>query len=416
MDEIKKMDFGASTRMERKTTMSTKSSHTRFGKNRKILLGIVAILVVLGLFTVFGIVLPARKVYTSAMATKAQAQIAYASIKTQNIAAASDDLAKTRASLQQTQKDLHAMAYVKFIPLVNGYYNDADHLINAGFDGIDAGTILLDSLKPYADVLGLKGQGSFVMGSAEQRIQTAVLTMGKITPRIDDIAVKLQDARKEIDQVDPNHYPDFGPGKKVHTQLAQLKTLVDEGGVFVEEARPLIKVLPSLLGESKEKKYLVLFQNDKELRPTGGFITAYAIFSIDKGIIHVDKSDDIYNLDATVKGKQRAMYPLTAYLPDVPLFNLRDANLSADYVASMKTFMNMYNNSSEAVPVDGVIAIDTNVLVSTIKILDDEIQAGGMTFTTKNEPACDCPQVIYALENNITRPVNYQKTERKAIL
>jgi len=54
--------------------------------------------------------------------------------------------------------------------------------------------------------------------------------------------------------------------------------------------------------------------------------------------------------------------------------------------------------------------------VKTIKILDDQVQAGGMTFTTKNDPRCDCPQVIYELENNISRPVNYVKTDRKSVI
>ena len=37
----------------------------------------------------------------------------------------------------------------------------------------------------------LKGKGSFVGGTAQQRIETAVKTMGKITPKIDDIVNEL---------------------------------------------------------------------------------------------------------------------------------------------------------------------------------------------------------------------------------
>ena len=82
----------------------------------------------------------------------------------------------------------------------------------------------------------------------------------------------------------------------------------------------------------------------------------------------------------------------------------------------MKTFMSMYKKSSEREKIDGIIAMDSNVLVTTIKILDDQISAGGLNFTTKNDPRCDCPQVIYQLEDNISRPVNYIKTERKGLL
>ena len=76
----------------------------------------------------------------------------------------------------------------------------------------------------------------------------------------------------------------------------------------------------------------------------------------------------------------------------------------------------MYDKAGKKVEVDGIVAIDTNVLVSTIKILDDSVTAGGVTFNTKNDERCDCPQVIYALEDNISRPVNYVKTDRKGLL
>ena len=43
-------------------------------------------------------------------------------------------------------------------------------------------------------------------------------------------------------------------------------------------------------------------------------------------------------------------------------------------------------------------------MVSTIKILDDEVVAGGIKFTTQNDKRCDCPQVIYTLESLISTP------------
>lgn len=381
-----------------------------------IILGVVVVLFALSFFT---IVLPAQRTIASAQKTYQQAQATWAAIKTQNIELASGELAKTKQSLQETQKDLESFSYARFIPLANNYYNDADHAVSAGLHSLDAATIVVESIKPYADVLGLKGQGSFTGGSAEQRIQTAILTLSKITPRIDDVAKNLELARDEIDQIDPNHYPSFLGLGKVHNQLEDTKKLVDEGVTFVSEARPLIKVLPSLLGEKEEKKYLVLFQNDKELRPTGGFITAYTVFRVDKGIIHVDGSDDIYSLDNSIPTSKKPKAPagLIKYLPNTTVLNLRDSNTSPDFVASMKQFLAIYENSTGRKDIDGIIALDTNVLVSTIKILDDEVVAGGITFTSKPDERCGgCPQVIYELEDNISRPVNYVKTARKDLL
>jgi len=367
---------------------------------------LIVLAVLAAVLLVFGLILivPVQKAISDAKATFAQIKITVDALKKQNIAQASIELDKTKEKLTQTQKSLDAMGYLGFIPIVGIYYSDAQHLVKAGFYSLDAARVLIDSIEPYADVLGLKGQGSFVGGTASQRIQTAVTTMGKITPHIDDIAAHMVEAQKEIDAVDPNHYPPIFGGQKIKKGLSDVRQLVDQGVTFVSDARPLIKLLPSLLGDPKEKKYLVLFQNDKELRPTGGFITAYAVFRIDKGVIHVDRSDDIYALDNGIFGKSKAPAPILKYLPQVPLLNLRDSNLSPDFVTSMDMFNSLYKKASGYTDVDGIIALDTNVLVSTIKILDDEVYAGGVKFTSKTDPRCDCPQVIYELESLVSTP------------
>jgi len=412
MEEIKKIDL-SSPRGEVSAKLQGNVKTSKIPK--KTLIASVLIIVFFAI-AVFAVVLPAQKVYSSSRKTYNQVKKAWDAAKKQDIELASSELNKAKEDLKETQKDLSRLSFLKYIPLMSNYYNDAEHISKAGSYGLDAASMIAESIKPYVDVLGLKGKGSFVMGSAEQRIQTAIMTMSKITPKIDDVAKSLALAKDEIDAVDPNHYPPFLGGEKIRSQLIMVKSVSGQGLSFVAEARPLIKVLPTLLGESKEKKYLVLFQNDKELRPTGGFITAYAVFRIDKGIIHVDRSDDIYNLDNSISGKPRAPEPILKYLPAVTTFNLRDSNLSPDFIESMKTFESMYDRASEKTKVDGIIAIDTSVLVSTIKILDDEIIAGGIKFTTKIDKRCDCPQVIYELENSISRPVNFQKSGRKDLL
>ncbi|MBI2031205.1 MAG: DUF4012 domain-containing protein [Candidatus Levybacteria bacterium] len=369
-------------------------------------LTILVVVVLLLIISSFAIVLPAQKTLKSARIAYKQAQIVADAVKKQNVELASQELVKAKADLAQTQKDLNSFSYAKFIPIVGLYYNDADRLVKAGIDGLEAAIILVDSVKPYADVLGLKGQGSFVGGTAEQRIQTVVKTMGKVTPHIDDVSKYLEDAKTQVDGINPSRYPSFLGLGKIQKTLKDLKTAVDGGATFVEEARPLIKILPSLLGEPDSKKYLILFQNDKELRPTGGFITAYSVFRLDRGAIHVEKSENIYNLDLTIRNKPKAPDPILDYLPRVSLFNLRDSNLSPDFVESMKTFNSLYDKASVKVDVDGIIALDTNVLVSTIKILDDRVDAGGMTFTTQIDKRCDCPQVIYQLESTVSTPLS----------
>ncbi len=390
----------------------TRTKSTLTTKSKMIFLGVAIFLV---LFGVFGVILPITKTYKQAQITATNARAMLAAAKVENISVASDQLITTRDSLVQTQKDLSDMSYMQFIPIASWYYSDASHLMQAGLYGLNAGQILIEAIKPYADVLGLKGAGSFVGGTAQQRIQTAVTTMSKITPKIDDIEVQAKLAQSEIDKVEPWHYPVVFGGKKVNDLLTKVKLYADDGVGFVEQARPLIKVLPEMLGEPNQKKYLVLFQNDKELRPTGGFLTAYAIFNVEHGVIKVERSDDIYNLDATISNKPTAPRPILQYLPKVYQLNLRDTNLSPDFATSMQAFMGMYKKAGGYEAVDGIIAIDTDVLVTAMNVLGD-VSVNGQTFTTKENPTCHCPSVIYDLEAYADTPGEAIRSDRKGLI
>lgn len=431
MDGIKKIDF----KLEEKGTAKVDSrdsggniiskfppkggpalgwNYKNFFKSKKGI-SVLVIVLFLFLFSIFGIFLPASRVYSSAKLTYQDAQAASWAMKTQNVSLASDQLKKTKADLAITQANLNSMWYLKFVPVASFYYSDAYHLTQAGEHGLNAATLLVDSIAPYADVLGLKGQGSFAGGTTEQRISTAVKAIGKITPRIDDISDELQIVRKEIDKVNPSHYPALIFGKKARTTIDSLRTLTDQSVELITNAKPLIKTLPQILGEPDEKKYLIIFQNDKELRPTGGFMTAYSIFRVDSGIVHVDASSDIYSLDQTVPNKPRAPKPILSYLPSQPLLNLRDINLSPDFKVSMDDFTKMYKTAGGYKKVDGIITIDTHALVAAMEILGD-INVNGTIFTIKNEPRCNCPQVIYQLEVIADQPAQIIKENRKGII
>ena len=394
---------------KRKKNGNSSNFKFRVSKKVSIVLGILVLLVVF-------ISIPAYATYKSGLKAYREAKLIATAAKQQNIDLASDEIAKTQTLLADTKKNFHYLLPLKIVPIASWYYNDTDHMLNAASDGLDGAAIIATSLKPYADVLGLKGASSAAGVSTSDRIKTVVLSLGKITPNLDKIEVSLNAMKSEMDQVDPNHYPTLIFGKTVKTQLTSLKVFTDDSAVGITDAKPLIQTLPSLLGATEPKQYLMIFQNDKELRPTGGFITGYAVFKVDQGSISLQKSEDIYPLDDSIPNKPSAPAAILKYFPGVYQLNLRDSNISPDFMVSMKTFKSLYQQSNGDQNIDGIIAIDTNVLVSTIKILNNQVQAGGQTFTTDNDPHCDCPQVIYALENSISRPVNYVKTARKSLL
>ena len=381
---------------------------------KRLLLSIPIVLVVL-IILALSVILPARGVFASATKTYEQGRLAWDALKKQDIGKTQEELKKTREELVATKQSLSTLSWTKFIPFLGIYYSDAQHAMNAATFALDASDTVVEAILPYADVLGLKGQGSFVLGSAEDRIQKAVATIDKVMPQLPTVEEKIKKAEEEISSINPNRYPTKLGKLEIKTQLTRIKELATQARIAVSDARPLFEVLPQLLGEPNAKRYLVLFQNDKELRPSGGFISAYAIFRIEHGVVHLEVSNDIYELDSRLKTKKQAPEIILKYLPLVPYFNLRDSNLSPDYYESMKLFEGLYENVSGRSTVDGIIAVDTHVLVTVLNVLGG-VEAGGVNYTTEDDPRCDCPQVIYELEDYASRPVNYVRESRKDII
>ena len=201
----------------------------------------------------------------------------------------------------------------------------------------------------------------------------------------------------------------------MRTKIKSIKESLDQVDDFISQARPLIEVLPEILGENKDKKYLVLFQNDAELRPTGGFITAYAFFLVKKGAIESQGSSDIYQLDDSLTKKFPAPAPIIKYLPNVDKLNLRDSNLSPDYLSSMKQFEELYNQTSADKNIDGIIALNTRFVLKMIEALGP-IKVQNTKFSADIVEACNCPQIIYELELDADQPVNFEKADRKGLL
>jgi hypothetical protein len=184
--------------------------------------------------------------------------------------------------------------------------------------------------------------------------------------------------------------------------------------LFVD-AKPLLKNLPTIFGSGEEKTYLLLFQNDKERRATGGFLTFWTIMKVNKGKLTVEKSDDMYAIDDNIAVHPTAPREILTYHKDVTKFYIRDSNYSPDFVESVKLFESLYNKSGNKVQYDGIIALDSKILVDMLTIFGDT-EVSGIVFSAKQDQRCDCPQVIYQLFDIVDRPVGYVKVNRKGIL
>ncbi len=372
----------------------------------------IMLLIIIGVVGYFLLFLPYQKI-------KAKTMVLVASAKEMKDVFSKNDIDLLHTKLKifskqysELEKETNAIYWASFIP----YISDIKNGIEAGSYLLKAAEESVVAITPYADLIGFKkGQSSFVERSAEDRLQTAVLTLEKVLGKVDVISTDIGEAEKRINRIDPSRYPEQLGKTHIRSRIQNVKEQFAGLSSLFVDAKPLLKRIPEIFGKDEEKTYLVLFQNDKELRATGGFLTAYATFRVQNGKIKIERSEDIYSLDNNIQGHPTAPREILTYHKGVSTFNIRDSNLSPDLPTSIKLFDSLYKKSSTQVKYDGVIAVDSKILVDMLTIFGDT-DAGGVRFSAVTDKRCDCPQVLYQLFDMVDRPVNYVKENRKGIL
>lgn len=124
--------------------------------------------------------------------------------------------------------------------------------------------------------------------------------------------------------------------------------------------------LPDLLGFYQKRKYLVLFQNNMELRPGGGFIGSFGTLEIRNGKIGKLKINDVYDADGKLSTHVEPPFLLKRYMGSQHLF-LRDSNFDVDFIADAQRARNFLEMETGE-KVDGVIAVDTDFVKAMIEL------------------------------------------------
>jgi hypothetical protein len=378
------------------------------------------ILVALGLIASSFLIITLKTVNElkfQAQESKLIAQQAYDAFKAQNLPESEVKAKALTEKLIEINTTYSQIKFYKYIPLIRNYYLDGEHGLKAAEHGLSAVNKALASIVPYADVLGFEGEDSFEGGTAEDRVKIIIETLDKIMPEFDAIVADLELAKAEFLKINPQRYPERIRNQELRSLLVNAQTSIDQGLSNFVKFRPVLQELPNIAGGKEErKKYIILFQNDNELRPTGGFLTAYAVIYIEDGKVTPEKSDDIYELDQKFRKKIAIPESLGRYLITEKYWHLRDMNISPDFKTSMDTFFENYQTvRGEPDNIDGIISVDTHVLTRLLEILGP-VSIGSGTFTAEVDKRCDCPQVVYALSEIITKPTPYLREDRKGIL
>lgn len=196
----------------------------------------------------------------------------------------------------------------------------------------------------------------------------------------------------------------------------------------IENLKPLVKILPigaerrkelevladiysKAGGFSGEKTFLVLFQNNMELRPGGGFIGSFGILKIKGGKIIDIRVLDTGLFDNQIPNTETPPYPIGETF-NVEGWKMRDSNWSPDFRVNAEKAQYFYHLGGGDENFDGVIAINTSVLNSLLSITGP-VKIDDYPGLYNDETAV--LQLEYQVEKGYAEQ-GIEKSERKSVM
>ncbi|MFC1711053.1 NAD-dependent epimerase/dehydratase family protein [Patescibacteria group bacterium] len=155
--------------------------------------------------------------------------------------------------------------------------------------------------------------------------------------------------------------------EKLTNSLKEFKESTPNLRKQINTAKEVLSVLPELVALDDKKTYLVLLQDNMELRPTGGFINSYGLLSFEKGRLIDFIVKDVHLADAQLRGKIDPPKPLQRYLNEKNWY-MRDSNWSPDFPTSAVQ-AEWFLDKEVGKSVDGTIAMTLDFLKEVLKVI-----------------------------------------------
>ncbi len=144
-------------------------------------------------------------------------------------------------------------------------------------------------------------------------------------------------------------------------------------------------ILPRALGMENPRTYLILFINNTELRPGGGFIGSYAVTKFDHSRPEILKIEGTEIIDNNASGIGATPTPPLAKYLGLKTWQFRDSNWSPDFPTDARKALEFYKaeHGFLADDISGVIALTPNVFEEILKLVGP-LNVEGINFTSDN--------------------------------
>ncbi len=302
-----------------------------------------------------------------ARAGKADASAAIKSLTARDAAAARASFMRAGEEFTAA-RDLLGPAWLRGVPLLGRQLDAADDLAAIGTEGASAGVQVAELLEKASAITGGDRLGK-VLSVARPNLDSALSSLVAVAQRAKGLS------------------PD-GLVPPLAAAVTQAQDTLRPMAPLLERSQALLDLERYLF--SGPHRFLVLAQNNAQIRPTGGFPGTFGLIELGPEGLHLDHFADIYTLPRD-----------TLDLPNPPgrtlarkHFFFRNANWWMDFPTSCAVMMPLWANMKQPA-VDGVIAIDLPTIRDLLAVLGPiTVPESKVAFSASNV----IEQLSYAVE------------------
>lgn len=404
----------------------------KLGKYLFILSIFIVLLSVVGVLAYNYIYTPYSKIKASANDIQSNASSLMSDFNNKDLSNIDSYFANIKKDIAAINSELDQFEFLSTLEFTKGYYDNFQVLSSV----LDKTSNLLDStlpdLKNLLKITGFKTEKSdqstvIVINpeTGEEEGDSAFSLIMKELPQYlalyDSIEPQLIDIFNEVKKLDPNYIPQIGDNN-----YAEIVKKVDEFSVkfptISKQTTDFLSHIPEIIGSSTPSRYLVILQNETEMRASGGLLSAFGNLTISNGEIGDINLTDMWNLETHVSydlgidvGYRNIYGQLVLMENGCGAYYLRaqDAGIYPDLTVTMQMLSDYYSvanyYSPDEYPDYDYILIINNHFAETLIGLLDPLEVEGFGTVTAEK--------LYDLIKSQTDSVeNRGNPERKSII
>ncbi len=336
------------------------------------------------------------RIVNGALAARTALTLAKTDIADTDFEQAETNLALAHEGLIEAQSGASMLKFTSYIPWLGARYNAGVAVLDATEKTVD---VLEEAIGIAQDIYSVVAEARSTLawqepGAADTPIhdlpvevkRTLFTRLAASLPSLRTMQVRLDLATEDLAT-----FHELSGAAGIDDLIAPFETVLVKLKTGVDFLVPFAGITREFTGLDGDRQFLLMFLNDTELRPTGGFLGTYGLLVIRDGDMKSLTTDDTYAVDALVAGNPAytapSPAPIVKYL-EQPIWYFRDSTWSPDFGAGAKDAIALLRQeiaaSGQPAPqVHGAFGMTTTFLSDLLEFVGP-LTVDGQTYTSEN--------------------------------